>query len=318
MSEIKKAIDLLKSGDVVALPTETVYGLAASIESRAGIDKIFATKERPFFDPLIVHVSSVAQAKEYTTEWNEVCDLLAEKFWPGPLTFILKKNDSVSSKITSGYDTVGIRMPNQEQTLNIINELGHPIAAPSANKFKKISPTTAQHVRDEFPQLHIVDGGPAEVGIESTIIRIKDNKVCIYRPGMISLEMIKQELKNNNFDNITVEYVESPVAPGHLKHHYMPKIPIILCLDLYTNDYSLAHIPMSLLQNRVMWKVEDDAALVARTMYAKFKEFDSKDYTAIIVLIKEELFKADHFQGIVNRLVKAASYYLPEEISNKS
>ena len=139
MTKLNQALKLLKNGGVVGIPTETVYGLAASIESEQGIDKIFSTKERPFFDPLIVHVSSIDQCRNYVTSWSRECDLLVDHFWPGPLTIILPKADSISSKITSGLPTVALRMPKHEVTLELIKKLGHPVAAPSANKFKKTS-----------------------------------------------------------------------------------------------------------------------------------------------------------------------------------
>jgi L-threonylcarbamoyladenylate synthase len=207
MTKIEKAITLLKHGGVVGIPTETVYGLAASVESSEGIDKIFSTKERPFFDPLIVHVSSIDQAKNYVKSWPKVCDILAEKFWPGPVTFILPKNNHISDKISSGLETVGIRMPNHPQTLELINKLGHPIAAPSANKFKKTSPTCAQDVEAEFQNIFVIDGGPCDIGIESTILGFDDSKISVYRPGMVTKSQIEEILSINgiNLDVLNVK-----------------------------------------------------------------------------------------------------------------
>ena len=143
MNKIDQAKEYLLKNDIIGIPTETVYGLAASILSPKAIDKVFTIKERPSFDPLIVHVSSVQQAKEYSENWDDRCEKLAQAFWPGPLTMILPKSDQISGKITAGLETVGIRMPKHDLTLELIKLLGHPIAAPSANKFSKTSPTTA-------------------------------------------------------------------------------------------------------------------------------------------------------------------------------
>ena len=150
---IEKYTKILLNEDVVAIPTETVYGLAGSISSEKALHKIFKTKERPYFDPLIVHVSSIEQAKEYVTDWTEITEILAQNFWPGPLTFVLPKNDKVSDTITSGLNTVAIRMPNHIKTLKLIESLGTPVAAPSANPFKKTSPTTTAHVSEYFPDI---------------------------------------------------------------------------------------------------------------------------------------------------------------------
>ncbi len=141
MNNIKKAADLLKSGDVVAIPTETVYGLAGSIESEKGLHKIFSTKERPFFDPLIVHVNSIDMAKSLTSSWDAACEALAQAFWPGPLTLALKKNEKVSDLITAGLDSVGLRFPSHPVAQEVIKAVGSPLAAPSANKFMRTSPT---------------------------------------------------------------------------------------------------------------------------------------------------------------------------------
>ena len=170
-NEIKTAIKTLKDGGVIGIPTETVYGLAADIYNKKGIENIFKTKERPFFDPLIVHISEISQLPKLTKEWTKSHEKLANFFWPGPLTFIVKKSENISDMITSGLDTVGIRMPDHPKTLELLNELGSPIAAPSANKFKMISPTSAEHVQAEFPEIQVIDGGDCKVGIESTILK---------------------------------------------------------------------------------------------------------------------------------------------------
>ncbi|NCA81059.1 MAG: threonylcarbamoyl-AMP synthase, partial [Sphingobacteriia bacterium] len=173
---IEQAAQAIREGEIVAFPTETVYGLGANALNPEAVAKIFATKERPSFDPLIVHISQVEDLYELTKTVDERILALAKAFWPGPLTIVLPKSDIVPDIVTSGLPTVGIRMPNNEIALQLISEAGLPIAAPSANKFGRISPTTAQHVKKQLPELeHIIDGGACKIGIESTVIAVHDD-----------------------------------------------------------------------------------------------------------------------------------------------
>jgi len=305
---IKNIIDILKDGGVVGMPTETVYGLAASIESTKGIDSIFSTKERPFFDPLIVHVCSIEQAKKYTKNWNELADKIAKHLWPGPVTLILEKNNLVSDKITSGLDYVGLRMPNHPLALELIESLGHPVAAPSANKFKKTSPTTAQHVQEEFPSIEVIDGGKCTIGIESTVLGIFDDKILIYRPGMITINEIKEIIKD---EKIEIRHEQSPVAPGQLKHHYMPNTPVILTLK----DQALEIEDSSLLTNPGLYTLPLNAFEGAREIYSIFRDYDKKKYSSIIVEVTKNQLLSEEFLGIMNRLEKAAMINLAK---NKS
>ena len=295
VSEIEKACDILRSGGVIGMPTETVYGLAASIQSISGLENIFKTKERPFFDPLIVHVNSISQARSLTSDWNKTCQKIADIFWPGPLTLILDKSPEVNDLITSGLTTVGIRFPSHPKALELIGELGHPVAAPSANKFKKISPTTAEHVRNEFPDILVLEGGQSDVGIESTIIRVQNGELIIYRPGMIT----EKELKEKLGSDFKVSLKESPIAPGHLAEHYRPIKPLILKLESENID--------SPYQSPLTWIVPSQATLAARQLYSKLRELDQRDGDCIEVLITEEMTQDDQFRGILNRLYKAAS-----------
>lgn len=298
-----KAVDILRSGGVVGIPTETVYGLAGSIESKDGLEAIFKTKERPFFDPLIVHVSTPAQAESYTDEWNEICECLTQNFWPGPLTIVVKKNTKVADIITAGLDSVGLRMPKHELALDLINELGHPVAAPSANKFKKTSPTKPEHVKESFPEILTLDGGACEVGIESTVVGIRNGKVTIFRPGMITKSQIEQALHKSN-SKAQVEYGESPVAPGQMEHHYMPKVPVIL----FNNEkVNLSKIPEDLRSNPKELILGDNPAVAARKLYGKLREYDQK-YSCIMVYLSPKKGQTECWMGIKNRLVKAASF----------
>ncbi len=308
---IEKYTKILLNEDVVAIPTETVYGLAGSISSEKALHKIFKTKERPYFDPLIVHVSSIEQAKEYVTDWTEITEILAQNFWPGPLTFVLPKNDKVSDTITSGLNTVAIRMPNHIKTLKLIESLGTPVAAPSANPFKKTSPTTTAHVSEYFPDISVMDGGECQIGIESTIIGIDDKKITIYRPGMVTKSQIQTTLMKYNIE-IEVCQQESPVAPGHLKHHYMPETPIIA---YETNDIKLALTQINsntemkkYMSHPYIWNLPDDPTRVAREFYGLLKNIDQREFSSILILYSKNYTEDDKWNGILNRLEKAASF----------
>lgn len=293
MNEIEKAIKLLNDDQVVGMPTETVYGLAASIDSKDGLNKIFKTKERPFFDPLIIHVSSIEMAKPLVKEWSPLAQKLADIFWPGPMTIVLKKSEKVSDLITSGLDSVGIRFPKHQIAQDLISQFGVPLAAPSANKFTKTSPTTKEHVISEFgDEVFVLEGGACDVGIESTVMGIFEKEIKIYRPGMITKEDIKNVL---NDESINIQYVESPVAPGQLNHHYMPNKPVILT-NKQPTDKDVA-----------VWCVPDSPVIASRELYSKLREMDSSDSEKIYIVLKDSFKKSDDWSGILNRLSKAKS-----------
>lgn len=237
MAEDKKLIDiltaeqLLKAGDVVAMPTETVYGLAADISQQAAVEQIFALKGRPTNHPLIIHISAIAQLENYAANIPEYAYRLAKHFWPGPLTLVLYKSALVGDWVTGGHDTVGIRMPNHVQALELIRLVGKPLAAPSANRFGKISPTRAAHVYAEFGDtVAILEGGDCQVGIESTIIDATEPHMCtILRPGMISETQIQAVIGSH----VTIQpfNAKSRQVSGTLKSHYAPTKPTFLFCD---------------------------------------------------------------------------------------
>ena len=217
-NNMELAAQLIQEGKLVAFPTETVYGLGANALDPMAVAKIFALKERPSFDPLIIHIADLEDLKKLTVEEDERVYQLAERFWPGSLTLVLPKSKLVPDIITSGLPTVGIRMPANEIALELIRTSGRPIAAPSANKFGRISPTTAAHVRKQLPDVdYILDGGKTTVGIESTIIELTEKGFRILRNGIITKEDIEEVLP---FDDS--EKTESVVAPGMVKSHYSP------------------------------------------------------------------------------------------------
>lgn len=230
---LQRAKEIILAGGVVAMPTETVYGLAASIRSEEGLKKIFAIKERPFFDPLIVHICDLDQKNQVVREWPKEAQALADSFWPGPLTMVLPKNSSISPLITSGLDTVGLRFPKHPLAQQLIDLCRVPLAAPSANKFGKTSPTKAEHVRKSFEKdgLCVVDGGQSEIGLESTVISFGENNgkrtIFVLRPGAITAELMQNVLKEKNL-SVDVERAQSTASPGHTEHHYMPSIPLLI------------------------------------------------------------------------------------------
>jgi L-threonylcarbamoyladenylate synthase len=222
--------ELIK-GEPVAIPTETVYGLAANAFKATSVDKIFHLKQRPANNPLIVHIPSSEFLSKIACEIPESAKRLATAFWPGPLTLVLKKQKVIPDRVTAGKDTVGVRIPKHTLTLKLLKQLDFPLAAPSANPFGAISPTTAVHVSHAFQDKlkYVLDGGPCERGLESTIIGFENDQAVLYRHGAISLEAIEEivgkiHVKNKN--------EESPEAPGMLSKHYAPKTPIVLSTEI--------------------------------------------------------------------------------------
>lgn len=305
--DLKDAEKLLRSGEVVAIPTETVYGLGGWINSEDGLRKIFSTKERPFFDPLIVHIDSIEKAKALTTEWTEIHEALAEECWPGPLTLIAKKSDTVNPLITSGLDSVGLRCPRHEMTLNLLRLIPGGIAAPSANKFGKTSPTSSEHVFDEFGDaVAIIEGGQSEVGIESTVVGISGNEVEIFRPGFYTAKMLRELLEKRGL-SVEVLYAESPVAPGQLKHHYMPKIPLVIIPSKGIWTSLLPEIETRLgkkFYHPVIWKQPESPIVASRELYQKMRLFDQAGFDLILAERNTEHGSED-WLGIWNRLNKA-------------
>lgn len=293
-----QAVEILKKDGVVGMPTETVYGLAGAINSEEAINKIFSIKERPFFDPLIVHVCNIDMAKTLTTSWNQLCSVLAENFWPGALTLVLPKSQGVSDLITSGLDSVGIRFPSHPKAIELIKAIDTPLAAPSANKFTKTSPTSKEHVLSEFgDEVFVLDGGQCKVGIESTVIGVFDREIKIYRPGMIGKKEIDLAIDNAGIKDIMVSIQESPVSPGAMKHHYMPKKPITLLKELRTDSPEFS-----------TWVVPNSPEIAARELYSKLREMDKADSTEIHIVLDEGFKNLETYAGILNRLSKAKTY----------
>jgi len=219
---INIAAEMIRKGKLVAFPTETVYGLGANGLDPIAAAKIFEVKERPSFNPLILHISSLDQFNQLSLLHSDKIQQIIKNFWPGPLTLVVPKSNLVPEIITAGHPTVALRMPNHPVALSLIEKSGTPIAAPSANKFSMLSPTTAQHVKKQLGNQVdcILDGGPCKVGVESTILRVLDDKYELLRPGGIDLEKLESivgKIEINKYSD------ENPIAPGMLPYHYAPK-----------------------------------------------------------------------------------------------
>ncbi len=233
---IQRAAEIIQRGGIVAFPTETVYGLGADAFNPLAVARIFEVKRRPHFDPLIVHVANPADVKNLVKEIPPDTQKLIGHFWPGPLTVVLLKEEDIPDIVTAGLPTVAIRMPNHPMALSLIRESKCPIAAPSANPFGYLSPTTAEHVQEQLDDQVdlILDGGPCPVGVESTILSFSEEKPRLLRPGGVSLEEIESIIGKVEVHPIREE---RPHAPGMLPRHYAPRTPILLDWDKKDLDH---------------------------------------------------------------------------------
>lgn len=224
---IRISAEIIRSGGLVAFPTETVYGLGADALNPVAAAAIFEAKKRPFFDPLIVHIAELSEVERIAQNVESKVLKLMEKFWPGPLTIVLEKKETVPDIITSGFPTVAVRMPVHPAARGLIRAAGTPIAAPSANRFGCLSPTTAEHVYNQLGESVdiILDGGPCTIGIESTIIKLLNNRIYLLRPGGIAPD----EIEDFTGETLLTEHPkEKPEVPGQLPYHYSPEKQVIL------------------------------------------------------------------------------------------
>ena len=234
-TDVALAAQLIAAGKLVAFPTETVYGLGANALDSAAVAGVFAAKERPHFDPLIVHVATLEAARELVTEFPDTAVRLAEKFWPGPLTLVLPKVERVPDLVTAGLPSVAVRIPAHPLALELIERAGVPIAAPSANLFGQVSPTTAEHVAAQLADRidYILDGGPCRVGVESTVLHLGGECPLLLRPGGISLEDLEAAIGPVDTLQSNPTSDDGPqAAPGLLERHYAPRTPLQIVDEL--------------------------------------------------------------------------------------
>jgi L-threonylcarbamoyladenylate synthase len=289
--DIQKAVQLLTEDQLVAIPTETVYGLAGNIFSEKAIKSIFSTKQRPFFNPLIVHIPSVKSLNDLVTHVPEKAKLLAAAFWPGSMTLVLKKSKTIPDIITAGKDTVAVRIPNHPTTLALLKKLPFPLAAPSANPFGSISPTKPAHVENYFRNSikMVLDGGSCANGIESTIIGFENEEPVIYRLGALPLEEIEAVVGKISIKN---KKEEKPDAPGMLARHYAPKTSTFLVDDVAAEIEKNTGKKMGVLVFKSSLNNENITEIIlskngslqeaASRLYSAMHDLDSKNLDLII------------------------------------
>jgi len=282
---VARAADLLRAGKLVAIPTETVYGLGANALDEAAVRRIFEAKGRPLSSPLIVHVSDVAMARSLAKAWPPEAEALAARFWPGPLTIIVPKDSRVPDAVTAGLPSVALRMPSHPIALAVIEEAGIPIAAPSANRFTELSPTTAQHVRDGLGDRvdFILEGGPCTVGIESTVISLAGPKPRILRPGMVSQTQIEEVIG-------PVETGGGAESPGQHPKHYSPRTRVVI-----------GERPSA--GRGVELRLPADPGAAAETLYRRMHELDQEGYDWILIDLPPD---TPEWAGVRDRVIRAA------------
>ena len=289
-TSVSEAAHLLKEGEVVAIPTETVYGLAGNAFEPKALAKIFAAKERPTFDPLIVHIADIAQLTDIAKDIPDSAYRLAEAYWPGPMTIILPKKDCIPDLCTSALPSVAVRFPSHPIAQAIIKESGLPLAAPSANLFKHVSPTTAEHVAAQLADriAGIVDGGPCSVGVESSIISLV-GEPTVMRPGAITPEMFKAILGDVKIKESTSKPGQPMLAPGQCDTHYRPQVP--LYYGEVPAGYALPEHTVRIafgsqagpIPATVNLSATGDMVEATSKLYAYMHDLDTSDYDLILV-----------------------------------
>lgn len=306
--EVQRAAEILKRGGLVAFPTETVYGLGADASSKEAVARLYAAKRRPMDHPVIVHFASAQAAFAWARDIPQAARTLAAKFWPGPLTMILKRSAKAGDFVTGGQDTVGLRVPRHSVAQQLLQAFGGGIAAPSANRFGQVSPTTAAHVRQDLGKDVdlVLDGGPSEVGIESTIVDLSGAQPVLLRPGHISAAALEEALGAR----IESKQADSPRHSGGLERHYAPKTPAKL-VPTHELDQQIARLKdkvavlaFSRPDERVdFWlRMPRDPAAYAQRLYAALRELDTAHCEMILIEAPPE---APEWAGVRDRLVRA-------------
>ena len=316
---IEQAVQSLRADELVALPTETVYGLAADAHSDAAVARVFALKGRPADHPLIVHVASGAQVADYAAEVPAFAQRLIDAFWPGPLTLILPRRPSVARSAAGGQDSIGLRCPSHPVAQALLRAYGRGLAAPSANRFGRVSPTTAAHVQDEFgPDLLVLDGGPCEVGIESTIVDCTRGAPVLLRPGQITPGQIETACGQAL---ATAEQIgqAAPRASGTLESHYAPRAQVRLLSAALLQQRLQADQPHPTGAGIGLWSTQapeasrpgliwreqsKDPAAAAHQLFAVLRELDALGVTEIWV---EQVPAGAAWDGVRDRLQRAAA-----------
>jgi L-threonylcarbamoyladenylate synthase len=314
-SEIEAAVEALRAGDLVAFPTETVYGLGANASNPAAVRKIFAAKGRPANHPLIVHLDSIRYLHRWVRDIPEVAEKLAARFWPGALTLVLPKAASVLNVVTGGQDTVAIRVPAHPMAQQLLTAFGGGLAAPSANRYGHVSPTRADHVRDELGDAVrvVLDGGECTVGIESTIVACLDGKVRVLRPGSVTLSQLRSVVG----DALGEASSEEPRVPGSSATHYAPMTPLEIVpgdvLETLAGEYNdrgervavmALRLPLKTLKLATWINAGRRPQQYAHDLYAHLRTLDKAGCVKILV---QELPTDERWEAVNDRLRKAAA-----------
>ena len=289
MADIRRAAEILRAGGLVAFPTETVYGLGADASSAAAVARLYQAKGRPGNHPVIIHFSSAENAFEWGREIPSAARRLAEKFWPGPLSLILKRSAKAQEFVTGGQDSVGLRVPSHPVAQALLREFGAGVAAPSANLFGRVSPTTAAHVREDLQQQIdlVLDGGSSEVGIESTIVDLSGAKVVLLRPGGISRVQLEETLQAK----VEEKNSASPRHSGGLQRHYAPQTPALLVpphqldSEIAKRQGAVAVLAFSRPDERVEYwiRLPREPRAYAKRLYAALHELDGAQCETILI-----------------------------------
>lgn len=292
------AARLLREGGVVAFPTETVYGLGANALNEAAVRRVYELKGRPAESPLIVHVPSVNEARALAAEWPAEAEQLAAKHWPGPLTIVVRKNPIIPDLVSAGLPTVGLRVPSHPVAQQLLREAAVPVAAPSANRFTQLSPTTAEHVRNAFGDaVPVLEGGASQVGIESTVVSVL-NGFRVLRPGMIVFDPAPQIA--------TVHPEAGPhEAPGQHRKHYSPRTPVIVVQRGDAIPPGAAYVfHTEQRESGCSVRLPADPGGYAELLYRALHDLDKQGFAAICV---EQLPPGAEWQGLSDRLKRASS-----------
>jgi L-threonylcarbamoyladenylate synthase len=314
LTDIDRAARILKQGGLVAFPTETVYGLGADASNPQAVRRIFEAKGRPARHPVIVHIGGGDDLDRWVRDIPRYTERLIERFWPGPLTLVLKRAAGVDDVVTGGQDTVGVRAPAHPVARDLLRAFGGGIAAPSANRFGRISPTTAQHVRDELGDAVdlILDGGSCEIGIESTIVDLSTGVPVLLRPGRIGPADMEAVIGVP----ITRANAHAPRAPGMLAAHYAPRLPLVVApapeLDRVVREQSavgpvavLARHPRPRDSRSALWQIAaTDALAYAHDLYALVRFIDGSGCAVIVVEAPPE---RPEWDAVRDRLARAAT-----------
>lgn len=308
---------VFRQGRLLALPTETVYGLAAPIDRPELVERIFELKGRPADNPLIVHVGTMEQARRCVSVWPALAETLAQRFWPGPLTLVLPRSELISDRITAGRATVAVRMPDHPAALAVLRALDVPLVAPSANLFTRLSPTRPEDVRAVFSaeQVELIDGGACRVGIESTIVGInaERRRLVWLRPGMIDRALLESMLPPA-WRMVNADAALSPdagaQAPGRMKEHYRPARPLTVALYADEAERRRHEQAVQAEPGAVCIELPTAAAPAAAALYQTLRSAEAGAETSIVLLLPAGVLDRVDWEGVCNRLRKAAVRWL--------